>query len=65
MKDALELIVARNLLTRALGVVNDTDLPDRAAATVGALSLAIIQIARSSPQDQADQIASIAAMMRD
>ena len=65
MKDALELIVARNLMARALNAVNDVDMPDRACATIGALALAIIQIVNSSPQDQADQVAAIAGMMRD
>ena len=65
MKDAVELMVARNLMARAQNVVGNIDLPDRAAAVIGALSLAIIQIAKTSPQDQADQIAAIAGMMRD
>jgi len=65
MKDAIELMVARNLMARAQGVVSTVDLPDRAAAVIGALSLAIIQIAKTSPQDQSDQVAAIAGMMRD
>ena len=65
MKDALELIVARNLMARAHNVVNDVDVPERASAVISALALAIIQIVNSSPQDQADQVAAIAGMMRD
>jgi len=65
MKDALELMVARALIARASSTVATIDLPDRASATIAALALAIIQIAKTSPQDQADQVASIAGMMRD
>jgi hypothetical protein len=65
MKDALELMVARNLMARATDVLSSVDVPDRASACIGALALAIIQIAKTSPQDQADQVAAIAGMMRD
>jgi hypothetical protein len=65
VKDAVELLVCRSLLARALSVVEEVELPDRSSATIAALALAIIQIARTSPQDQAEQIAVIAAMMRD
>ena len=65
MKDALELLVARNLMARAHNVLNDVDVPERASAVISALALAIIQIVNSSPQDQADQVAAIAGMMRD
>lgn len=52
------------LLQRASLVVSEMELPERHSAAIGALALLIIQIAKTSPGDQAEQCEAIAALMR-
>lgn len=52
------------LLQRASLVVSDMELPERHSAAIGALALLIIQIAKTSPGDQAEACQAIAELMR-
>ncbi len=52
------------LLQRASAVVSEMELPERHSATIGALALLIIQSAKTSPGDQAEQFDAIARLMR-
>lgn len=60
-----EPLVAMALLERAATVVRDQgDLPDHTAATIGMLALSIIRMVKSCPDDEAEQVAQIAVLMR-
>jgi hypothetical protein len=63
--NSISYLTGRNLLQRAEHVVSQAELPERHSAAIGALALLIIQIARTSPGDQAEQCAAIAALMRE
>ena len=51
------------LMQRAMGAVEATPLPDRTDAIVGQLALLIIQVVKTSPDDQAENAAQIAKVM--
>ena len=51
------------LLQRACVVIEELGLPDHSDACVAALALAIMQIARTSPEDTAETVAVLARMM--
>lgn len=55
---------AAALTERAALVLRGLPVPDHSDACISALALAIIEIAGSSPDDQAEQVALIARMMR-
>lgn len=63
--DGVETQVAAALMERAAIVVRGQgDLPDHAAGVIGTLALIVIQIVKSSPGDQAEQVELLARMMR-
>jgi hypothetical protein len=61
----VEAQAAMSLLERAALTVRDMqDLPDHTAATIGMLALSIIRMVKSCPDDEAEQVAQIAVLMR-
>lgn len=61
----IEAHVAAVLMERAAHVVRaQGDIPDHAAGVIGTLALIVIQIIKSSPGDQAEQVELLARMMR-
>lgn len=56
-------MMGRTLLERALCVMDELGVPDHSDACISALALAIMAMVRTSPEDQAEQVAVIARMM--
>jgi hypothetical protein len=63
--NSIGYLTSKALIERATLVVASGELPERHSAAIGALALLIIQIVKTSPGDQAEQCAAIAALMRE
>lgn len=55
---------AADRLTRAASIIADMELSPRTDAILSALALVVVDIACTSPGDQADKVEVIAGMMR-